>query len=71
MGTIVSPSFQKGRSRATTAAILLIESDIDCDMYAYYLHTFGFAVQTADTMDDGLIRAGEADDQRGIPRRAP
>jgi DNA-binding response OmpR family regulator len=43
-------------------SILLIESDIDDrDMYAYYLHTFGFTVQTADNTDDGLIRASEAD----------
>ena len=42
-------------------SILLIEPEIDRDMYAYYLHTFGFTVQTADTTDDGLIRAGEAD----------
>jgi hypothetical protein len=31
----------------------LIEPDIDIrDMYAYYLHTFGFMVQAADTTDD-------------------
>ena len=43
-------------------SILLIEPDIDDrDMYAYYLHTFGFTVQTADTTDDGLTRASDAD----------
>jgi DNA-binding response OmpR family regulator len=42
-------------------SILIIEPDIDREMYAYYLHTFGFTVQTADTTDDGLRRAGEAD----------
>jgi two-component system, cell cycle response regulator DivK len=40
----------------------LIEPDIgDRDVYAYYLHTFGFMVQAADTRDDGLIRASEAE----------
>jgi two-component system cell cycle response regulator DivK len=43
-------------------AILLIEPDIDDrDMYGYYLRTFGFTVQTADTTDDGLMHASEAD----------
>jgi two-component system cell cycle response regulator DivK len=43
-------------------SILLIEPDIDDrDMYAYYLHTFGFRVLTADTTDDGLTRASDAD----------
>jgi two-component system, cell cycle response regulator DivK len=30
-------------------------------MYVEYLHTFGFTVQTADTTDDGLTRASDAD----------
>ena len=30
-------------------------------MYAEYLHTFGFSVLTADTTDDGLTRASDAD----------
>jgi two-component system, cell cycle response regulator DivK len=43
-------------------SILLIEPDIDeRDMYAWYLHTSGFTVQTADSADDGLMRASEAD----------
>ena len=38
--------------------ILLIEPDDDSRvMYAEYQHTFGFTVLTADTTDDGLIRA--------------
>ena len=42
-------------------SILLIEPDDDSRvMYADYLHTFGFTVLTADTTDDGLGRAGDA-----------
>ena len=42
--------------------ILLIERDGDSRvMYAEYQHTFGFAVLTADTKDDGLTRATDAD----------
>jgi DNA-binding response OmpR family regulator len=43
-------------------SILLIEPDDDRRMmYAEYLHTFGFTVLTADTTDDGLSRASDAD----------
>ena len=43
-------------------SILLIEPDDDRRvMYAEYLHTFGFTVMTADTTDDGLTRATDAD----------
>jgi CheY-like chemotaxis protein/HSP20 family molecular chaperone IbpA len=43
-------------------SILLIEPDDHSRvMYAEYLHTFGFTVQTADTTDDGLMRASDAD----------
>jgi CheY-like chemotaxis protein len=43
-------------------SILLIEPDDDRRvMYAEYLHTFGFTVLTADTTDDGLTRASDAD----------
>jgi len=43
-------------------AILLIEPDDDRRVtYAEYLHTFGFTVLTADTTDDGLTRASDAD----------
>ena len=43
-------------------SILLIEPDDDSRvMYAEYLHTFGFTVLTADTTDDGLTRANDAD----------
>ena len=42
--------------------ILLIEPDDDSRVkYAEYLHTFGFTVLTADTTDDGLTRASDAD----------
>jgi CheY-like chemotaxis protein len=42
--------------------ILLIEPDYDSRMiYAEYLHTFGLTVLTADTTDDGLTRATDAD----------
>src|SRR5271167_3056683 len=43
-------------------SILLIEPDDDRRvMYAEYLHTFGFTILTADTTDDGLSRASDAD----------
>ncbi len=43
-------------------SILLIEPYDDRRvMYAEYLHTFGFTVLTADTTDDGLSRARDAD----------
>jgi CheY-like chemotaxis protein len=43
-------------------SILLIEPDDDRRvMYAECLHTFGFTVLTADTADDGLGRASDAD----------
>ncbi len=43
-------------------SILLIEPYDDRRvMYAEYLHTFGFTVLTADTTDDGLSRASDAD----------
>ena len=43
-------------------SILLIEPDDDSRVrYAEYLHTFGFMVLTADTTDDGLSRASDAD----------
>ena len=43
-------------------SILLIEPDDDSRvMFAEYLHTFGFTVLTADTTDDGLSRASDAD----------
>jgi CheY-like chemotaxis protein len=42
--------------------VLLVESDGDNrEMYAGYLRTCGFTVRTADTTDDGLTLAGEAD----------
>jgi len=42
--------------------ILLIEPDDNSRMmYAEYLQTFGFTVLTADTTDDGLSRASDAD----------
>ena len=41
--------------------ILLTEPNDDRRMgYAEYLHTFGFTVLTADTTDDGLSRASDA-----------
>ena len=43
-------------------SILLIDRDDDSRvMYAEYLQTFGFTVLTADTTDDGLTRASDAD----------
>ena len=42
-------------------SILFIEPDDSLDMYAYYLRESGFTVQTADTTDDGLRRASDAD----------
>ena len=43
-------------------SLLLIEPKDDSRvMYAEDLHTFGFTVLTADTTDDGLIRASDAD----------
>jgi two-component system cell cycle response regulator DivK len=43
-------------------SILFIEPDDDRRVvYAEYLHTFGFTVLTADTTDDGLSRASDAD----------
>jgi two-component system cell cycle response regulator DivK len=43
-------------------SILLTEPNDDRRMgYAEYLHTFGFTVLTADTTDDGLSRASDAD----------
>jgi CheY-like chemotaxis protein len=43
-------------------SILLIEPDDDSRArFAEYLHTFGFTVLTADTTDDGLTRASDAD----------
>jgi DNA-binding response OmpR family regulator len=43
-------------------SILLIERDYDSRvMYAGYLQTFGFTVLTADTTDDGLTSATDAD----------
>jgi len=46
---------------ARQQSILLIEPDDDRRvMYAEYLHTFGFTVLTADTTDDGLSRASDA-----------
>ena len=42
--------------------ILLIQPDDDSrEMYAEYPHTFGFTILTADTTDDGLPRATDAD----------
>jgi hypothetical protein len=42
--------------------ILLIEPDDDSRViYAEYQHTFGFSVLTADTTDNGLTRATDAD----------
>ena len=42
-------------------SILLTEPNDDRRMgYAEYLHTFGFTVLTADTTDDGLSRASDA-----------
>jgi DNA-binding response OmpR family regulator len=46
----------------TPQSILLIEPNDDRRvMYAEYLHTFGFTVLAADTRDDGLTRASDAD----------
>jgi two-component system cell cycle response regulator DivK len=43
-------------------SILLIEpADDSRPRFAEYLHTFGFTVLTADTTDDGLTRARDAD----------
>jgi DNA-binding NtrC family response regulator len=45
-----------------SAVVLLVESHNDSrEMYACYLQLCGFTVQTADTTDDGLIHASEAD----------
>jgi hypothetical protein len=41
--------------------ILFIEPDDSRVMYAEYRHTFGFTVLTADTTDDGLTRATDAE----------
>src|SRR5712692_1777285 len=42
--------------------VLLVESHDDSrDMYADYLGTCGFTVLTADTSDDGLLRAVDAE----------
>jgi DNA-binding response OmpR family regulator len=42
--------------------VLLVESDTDNrNMYAEYLSLYGFIVQTADTTDDGLRDARDAD----------
>jgi hypothetical protein len=41
--------------------ILLIEPDDDSRVNAEYQHTFGFRVLTADTTDNGLTRATDAD----------
>jgi hypothetical protein len=41
--------------------ILFIEPDDSRVMYTEYRHTFGVAGLTADTTDDGLTRATDAD----------
>ena len=42
--------------------VLLVESHDDSrNMYADYLRACGFIVQTADTTDEGLLLAGDAD----------
>jgi hypothetical protein len=41
--------------------ILFIEPDDSRVMYAEYPHTFGFTVLTADTTNDALTRATDAD----------
>jgi hypothetical protein len=42
--------------------LLFIEPDgYSREIYAEYLHTFRFRVLTADTTDDGLTRATDAD----------
>jgi CheY-like chemotaxis protein len=46
----------------SSAVVLLVESHEDSrDMYACYLQLCGFTVQTADTTDEGLILASDAD----------
>ena len=47
---------------ACSAVVLLVESYEDSrEMYACYLRLLGFTVLTANTADEGLIRASEAD----------
>src|ERR1700681_2892935 len=45
-----------------SAVVLLVESHNDSpEMYACYLQLLGFTVLTADSTDEGLIRASDAD----------
>jgi CheY-like chemotaxis protein len=60
---MASPSSRRLAPLITVGAVvLLVEPDDDGrKMYAAYLRVCGFAVQTTDTTDEGLKRAGDAD----------
>jgi CheY-like chemotaxis protein len=60
---MASPSSRRLAPLVTVGAVvLLVEPDDDGrKMYAAYLRACGFAVQTADTANEGLKRAGGAD----------
>jgi CheY-like chemotaxis protein len=55
-------SLRRNALPSRSAVVLLVESHEDSrDMYADYLLACGFRVQTADTTDDALRRASDAD----------
>jgi DNA-binding response OmpR family regulator len=59
---MASASSRRNALPSGSAVVLLVESHEDSrDMYADYLRACGFMVQTADTTDDGLLRASDAD----------
>jgi len=59
---MVSAPSRRNALPVRSAVVLLIESHDDSrDMYADYLRACGFTVQTADTTDEGLILASDAD----------
>jgi CheY-like chemotaxis protein len=62
MPITASPFSRRDVMPARGAVVLLVESHDDSrDMYADYLRHCGFTVRTADTTDEGLIRASDAD----------
>ena len=59
---MATASSRRGALPADSAVVLLVESHEDSrEMYACYLQLLGFTVLTADTTDEGLRRASDAD----------
>jgi CheY-like chemotaxis protein len=59
---ITASASSRRDSLPESAVVLLVESHGDSrDMYADYLRSCGYTVQTADTADEGLIRSRDAD----------